>query len=187
MKSIHPGTKLHIYSHQLIMTCLLILLTSMLTSAFAATLPAATSWLGNSLGGANNKWVQNSITSMYVSPDGTYYTASPSDSGGRQGGIYQEQGTLIKEGGAANFFFSFDRTSTGIIPGPGVAGNTNYLYLIVKQEALATVITNINNLPSNPFLSIQTPTQENWFGRRTARRRQQTFRRGSWPASAGCF
>ena len=49
-----------------------------------------TSWVGNSFGRANNKWVQNYINEIRVDPDGTVYTNSHWDEGGRRNGIYKD-------------------------------------------------------------------------------------------------
>lgn len=53
-----------------------------------------TSWLGNTFSGAgtvqDGAWVQNAIDAMVVTPDGTCYTHSEWDEGGRTHGIYKE-------------------------------------------------------------------------------------------------
>lgn len=48
------------------------------------------SWLGNSLSGANDKWVQNFMIDMVTDPDGTCYTWSHWDEGGRRFGVYKD-------------------------------------------------------------------------------------------------
>ncbi len=55
----------------------------------APVLNYSTTWLGNTFGGGAN-WVQNSIEGMWVAPDGTVYTASGWDEGGREFGIYRD-------------------------------------------------------------------------------------------------
>jgi hypothetical protein len=60
-----------------------------LSSASAQDLLHETSWIGNSFGGADNKWVQNYVDEIEVSPDGTVYTASEWDESGRCSGIYK--------------------------------------------------------------------------------------------------
>jgi len=52
------------------------------------TLNYSTTWLGNTFGGGAN-WVQNFVEGMWVAPDGTVYTASGWDEGGREFGIYR--------------------------------------------------------------------------------------------------
>ena len=56
-----------------------------------------TSWVGNTWGKttADPNWVQNDIRGMYVVPDGTVYTASCWDEGGRECGIYSTNGTFL--------------------------------------------------------------------------------------------
>lgn len=61
-----------------------------LPSASAQELMHETSWIGNSFGGADNKWVQNYVDEIEVSPDGTVYTASEWDEAGRCSGIYKD-------------------------------------------------------------------------------------------------
>ncbi|HEX8237149.1 MAG TPA: hypothetical protein VF600_14420 [Abditibacteriaceae bacterium] len=58
--------------------------------ASAQDLPHETSWIGNSFGGADNKWVQNYVDEIEVSPDGTLYAASEWDEAGRCTGIYKD-------------------------------------------------------------------------------------------------
>ncbi|MCL2351611.1 MAG: hypothetical protein FWC55_03655, partial [Firmicutes bacterium] len=83
-----------------------------------AALPVgySTSWIGNTFGGVDNKWVQNLAYCMYVSPDGTCYLNSNWDEGGRECGIYKD-GDVI-----------------GSIPvghgngGYAIAGDSTYIY-----------------------------------------------------------
>jgi hypothetical protein len=49
-----------------------------------------TSWVGNSFGGADEKWVQNYIIHMNVTRDGTCNTWSHWDEGGKNYGIYKD-------------------------------------------------------------------------------------------------
>ncbi len=49
-----------------------------------------TSWLGNTFSGADNKWVQDYIDEMEVSPDGAVYTAAAWDEAGRCCGVYKD-------------------------------------------------------------------------------------------------
>ena len=68
-------------------------------SAGYAQLPGtySVSWLGNTYGkgdrdpnSAQGQWIQNYIDSMYVDKDGTCYTASIWNEGGRTHGVYKE-------------------------------------------------------------------------------------------------
>jgi len=58
------------------------------------SLPHQTSWLGNSFGGKDNKWVQDAIDEIEVAPDGTVYTASEWDESGRCTGVYKNGDVL---------------------------------------------------------------------------------------------
>lgn len=63
-------------------------------------LPVQTSWIGNTFGGADNKWVQVTVDEMEVTPDGTVITGSEWDEAGRCTGIYkdgQTNNTLLKQ------------------------------------------------------------------------------------------
>jgi len=66
----------------------LVLLLAMAYSP-AADLHYSVSWLGNSFSGADNKWVQNFFIDMVTAPDGSCYTWSHWDEGGRKFGIYK--------------------------------------------------------------------------------------------------
>jgi sugar lactone lactonase YvrE len=48
------------------------------------------SWLGNTFGGANDKWVQNFFIHTRVQPDGTVNTWSHWDEGGKKFGVYKD-------------------------------------------------------------------------------------------------
>jgi hypothetical protein len=51
--------------------------------------PNRTSWIGNTFGGGE-KWVQNQVLDMFVAPDGTVFTNSFWDEGGREAGVYKD-------------------------------------------------------------------------------------------------
>ena len=56
-----------------------------------------TTWVGNTWGKttADPNWVQNDVRGMFVVPDGTIYTASCWDEGGRESSIYSTNGTYV--------------------------------------------------------------------------------------------
>ncbi len=83
-----------------------------------------TSWIGNSFGGGD-KWVQIQISGMYVDSNGTVYTNSPWDEGGREVGIYQN-GDII--GQAA------DLHGWGRSGGVAVTASGQYLYVAMQQS-----------------------------------------------------
>lgn len=56
----------------------------------AAPLDCRVTWVGNSFGGASNRWVQNFFIHTAVQPDGTVNTWSHWDEGGRKFGVYRD-------------------------------------------------------------------------------------------------
>ncbi|HEU5117708.1 MAG TPA: hypothetical protein VFT74_13855 [Isosphaeraceae bacterium] len=81
-----------------------------------------TTWLGNSFGGPT--WVQNFIQGLYVTPDGTVYTASDWDEGGQEFGIYRD-GQVV--GRAA------DTHGWGTGGGRSVCASKHYLVIALSQ------------------------------------------------------
>jgi hypothetical protein len=85
-----------------------------------------TSWIGNSFGGGE-KWVQNYIEAMYVSSDGTIYTNSTWDEGGREAGIYKNGDVVAK----ADDLHGWNR-----LGGKAVTADSKYLYVAMFQGAV---------------------------------------------------
>ena len=56
----------------------------------AADLKPSVSWVGNSFSGADDEWVQNFFIHMNTRPDGTCYTWSHWDEGGKRFGVYKD-------------------------------------------------------------------------------------------------
>ena len=56
----------------------------------ATNLNCAVSWVGNSFSGADDKWVQNFFIHMNTAPDGSCYTWSHWDEGGKRFGVYRD-------------------------------------------------------------------------------------------------
>ena len=83
-----------------------------------------TSWIGNTFGGGK-KWVQIRIGGMYVAPDGTVYTNSPWDEGGREVGIYKN-GDVI---GKADDLHGWAR-----LGGVAVTANQKYIFVAMQQS-----------------------------------------------------
>ncbi|MGF7190992.1 hypothetical protein JOE11_004046 [Robbsia andropogonis] len=82
------------------------------------TLKVKTSWIGNTFPGRDG-WVQNNIASIYVSPDGTVYSNTIWDEGGREVTAYRD-GRVVMSG---------DHThGSGNAGGIAIAGNSRYLY-----------------------------------------------------------
>jgi hypothetical protein len=79
------------------------------------------SWIGNTHGGHNNKWVQNQGHAMWVHPDGRVVLNTPWDEGHREAGIYNNGDVLGKcaeTGGGRG--------------GEAVTGDGQYIYLAVQ-------------------------------------------------------
>jgi hypothetical protein len=81
--------------------CFTALLISCLT-IWGAPLDYKVSWLGNSFSGANNQWVQNFFIHMNTRPDGTCYTWSHWDEGGKRFGVYKDGKVIGNEDFGAN-------------------------------------------------------------------------------------
>lgn len=78
-----------------------------------------TTWLGNSYGGKDDKWVQDWVEAMYVTPDGTVYTDAFWDEGGREVGVYKD-GKVIGMAGHTHGW--------GMTGGGAVTANGKYLF-----------------------------------------------------------
>lgn len=120
------------FRQQKIFKYLLILITGLVASiAIAASFAVSetgaitykTSWLGNSFGGGS-KWVQNAVLALHVSADGTVYTNSAWDEGGREAGIYKD-GNVI---GLAEDLHGWERAG-----GKAVTANSKYIYVAMYQ------------------------------------------------------
>ena len=55
-----------------------------------------TSWVGNTFGGKDGKWVSMDMDALFVTPDGTCYTNTPWDENGREIGIFKNGQALGK-------------------------------------------------------------------------------------------
>ncbi|WP_321796920.1 hypothetical protein [Caballeronia sp. J97] len=104
---------------------LLALLTSSLIAlavaphADAAQLGYTTSWIGNTFGFGDGKWMQQDIQALHVAPDGTVYTNSPWDESGAEIAAYRN-GDRIAVAGATHGW--------GAAGGDAVTSNGAYLY-----------------------------------------------------------
>ncbi len=122
-------------------------------------LPYQTTWLGNSFGGST--WVQNFLQGMYVSPDGTVFTASEWDEAGQEFGIYRD-GQVV--GRAA------DTHGWGAGGGRSVCANEHYLVIAHSQGNEG------GNLKGPEY----PPAGKTWFGvsRRTKEGQHAPFASG---------
>lgn len=82
-------------------------------------LQAASSWIGNSYGGAR-KWVQQDIAALCVMPDGTVFTNVEWDEAGGNAGEYKN-GELVR--------YAMRTHGWGNNGGTAVGANSRYLYL----------------------------------------------------------
>ena len=98
---------------------------SVISANSYSTSSYSTSWIGNSFSGGS-KWVQNHIDGMYVAADGTVYTNSEWDEGGREAGIYKD-GDVI---GSASAIHGWGR-----LGGTSVTANSKYIYVAMQQGA----------------------------------------------------
>jgi hypothetical protein len=55
---------------------------------------ANASWIGNTFGHTDNKWVQMDAQGMYVAPDGTVFASTFWEEGGKEVGIYRDADAL---------------------------------------------------------------------------------------------
>ena len=92
-----------------------IALSAFLTFLATTSLPAkdlqySVSWLGNSFSGAGNKWVQNFFIDMVTAPDGSCYTWSHWDEGGKKFGVYKDGDVIGNEDVKANSLQLVDKS-----------------------------------------------------------------------------
>ncbi|WP_459904443.1 NHL repeat-containing protein [Caballeronia sp. HLA56] len=94
---------------------------SLASGARAATSPLnyTTSWIGNTFGFGDGKWMQQDIQAIRVAPEGTVYTNSPWDESGAEIAAYRN-GDRIAVAGATHGW--------GAAGGDAIASNSTYLY-----------------------------------------------------------
>jgi hypothetical protein len=83
-------------------------------------LPYTTTWIANSHGRGDGKWVQNNILGLHIGPGGAVYTNSWWDEGRRESGIYAGN-----DGDPIAALESLHDTFGG---GFAITGNTTYIY-----------------------------------------------------------
>jgi hypothetical protein len=97
-------------------------LTSRAQDFKSPTLDAVTSWIGNTYGGGE-KWVQQDIHAMSVTPDGTVFTNVGWDEAGGNAGEFRD-GALIR--------YARHTHGWGNSGGEAVAANSQYVYLAME-------------------------------------------------------
>lgn len=78
-----------------------------------------TSWIGNTFGFGDGKWVQQDVEAISVAPDGTVYTNAPWDESGSEIAAYRNGDKLAVAGGTHGW---------GNAGGDAIATNQTYLY-----------------------------------------------------------
>jgi hypothetical protein len=78
--------------------------------ARGAELEYSVSWLGNSFSGAQDKWVQNFFIDMVTTPDGSCYTWSHWDEGGKRFGVYKDGEVIGNKDVKANSLHVVDKS-----------------------------------------------------------------------------
>lgn len=106
-----------------LIVCILVALRLDIIPGRAPIKPYRTSWIGNTFGGGS-EWVQNFIEGMYVATDGTVYTASIWDEGGREAGIYKD-GKVI---GMLSELHGWGR-----LGGVAITANSEYIFVAMSQ------------------------------------------------------
>jgi hypothetical protein len=99
----------------------LVVASSLLPAASFAqsTLNYTTSWIGNTFGFGDGKWVQLDIQAMAVGQDGTIYTNAPWDESGSEIGAYK---------GGSKVGYADSTHGWGNTGGDSIAVNGSYLY-----------------------------------------------------------
>ncbi|MEW6345029.1 MAG: hypothetical protein AB1704_30650 [Pseudomonadota bacterium] len=104
-----------------------------------------TSWIGNSFGFGDGKWVQQDIQAINVAPNGTVYTDSPWDESGSEIAAYQNGNKLAVAGNTHGW---------GAAGGDAVAVNSTYLYAAMSIGNQSNTLVGADYPPQN----------QTWFG-----------------------
>jgi len=131
------------------------------SSAVCASTPQlayTTSWIGNSFGGGD-KWVQQDIKGMIVTPDGTVYANVEWDEAGREVGVYKEGQPIAMAGHSHGW---------GYHGGRAIAVNSNYVFFAQSVENEGGNLKNTNTWP---------PKGSDWFG--VSRRLRSDIQKGA--------
>lgn len=110
-----------------------------------ATLNYTTSWIGNSFGYGDGKWMQLDVEAIAVAPDGTVYANAPWDESGSEIGVYRA-GDKLAVGGNTHGW--------GAAGGDAIAVNSTYVY------AAMSIGNESNALKGADY----PPTGQTWFG-----------------------
>ncbi|MFP3564356.1 hypothetical protein [Paraburkholderia sp. SIMBA_030] len=133
-----------------------------------------TSWIGNTWGYADQRWVQIDVQALAVTPEGDVYTNAPWDEGGGEIGHYRD-GQLIGYGGQSHGW--------GMLGGDAIAVNDDYVFAAQLVVSLGNEMAAKKHLPPEGVV---------WYG--VSRRRRADFRKSApfegevdWPGSPLAF
>nr|WP_244201230.1 hypothetical protein [Paraburkholderia rhynchosiae] len=115
------------------------------TASAQSQLTYSTSWIGNSFGFGDSKWVQQDIQAISVGADGTVYTNAPWDESGSEIAAYRAGDKV----GVAGFTHGW-----GAAGGDAVAVNPTYLY------AAMSIGSENNRLVGTDY----PPAGQTWYG-----------------------
>ena len=104
-----------------------------------------TSWIGNSFGFGDGKWMQQDIQAISVGVDGTVYTNSPWDESGSEIAAYRAGDKLAVAGSTHGW---------GAAGGDAVATNHTYLYAAMSIGNESNALVGADYPPAN----------QTWFG-----------------------
>ncbi|MBC8748410.1 hypothetical protein [Paraburkholderia podalyriae] len=104
-----------------------------------------TSWIGNSFGFGDGKWMQQDIQAISVGADGTVYTNSPWDESGSEIAAYRAGGKLAVAGSTHGW---------GAAGGDAVAVNHTYLYAAMSIGNESNALVGADYPPAN----------QTWYG-----------------------
>lgn len=130
-----------------------------------------TSWIGNTWGYADHRWMQIDVQALAVTPHGDVFTNAPWDEGGGEIGQYRD-GQLIRHGGESHGW--------GMMGGDAIAVNDEYVFVAQTVVSLGNEMTLHRRMPREG---------EQWTG--VSRRSRADIRDGvpfagevSWPGGS---
>ncbi|MBN3757132.1 hypothetical protein G3N95_29615 [Paraburkholderia sp. Tr-20389] len=132
------------------------------------------SWVGNTWGYANERWVQGDVQALAVTPEGDVFTNAPWDEGGGEIGHFRD-GQLIRYGGGSHGW--------GMLGGDAIAVNDDYVFAAQIVVSLGDEMAAQKHLPKKGVV---------WYG--VSRRSRADIRKGvpfdgqaDWPGSPVTF
>lgn len=133
-----------------------------------------TSWIGNTWGYANRRWMQIDVEAIAIAPSGDVFTNALWDEGGGELGHYRD-GQLLGYGGGSHGW--------GMLGGDAIAVNDRYVFAAQVVESVGNALAAVKNLP---------PEGVRWYG--VTRRSRDDFTQGVpfvgatfWPGTSLAF